>query len=715
MAEHVQSALDQMVAPLRDLLDRNIFTQDEIQAIVARRRESEYLLRRPTARKADFLRYIEAEQMLEKLRKLRSEQRKREEKESKKKNDGDNNEDDSTKDDNTKQEQQHIGDVHIVQHIHLLFIRAIRKFRSDLSLHLLHADFAKSQKSNKRLGKIYAEALQVFPRQTGLWIEAASHEYFSQSRSIRSARVLFQRAVRICPDSEELWLEYFTLELHYAQLLMGRKHILFGGQQQFDENDEDQEKKDDKNDRSGGDYYKIAAIVLKNALLKVSDNIPFRLRVLDTCTRFPNTKQFVDMIQESLEKDYSKTPEAWIARAMHYATNPTAASSTTKMEERAKEENDNEEESSSSSSSDDSDSDDDNEDDDKLTKRKKARTIVDPVVSVLEEAIDTVQTGDMYVQALRFARSYRSGLDEEEDGDDEEDDDEQKQRQMRLQETDRFLKYLSEVPASKFKSADFVLEQSDYLNTCLGQGQEAIRVLKEYCTSSSTKNGTTPASVWIQWSSLVDDDKTKQSILQKALNRVPVNNPNHQPLLLQFFAIQLSMASSSTQTTKNDGDDDNDDDDSSIENTSDDLEASLMDTFQRLLLLAPGKGMYSNTGYNKNNEDSVLDKDLLLLKSTGHACSKYLEHTYNAGGIELARRVYSAVLFQSSSFILPNSGDDEDHDDYLYRQTFIDRCLEIETKTKLLSRIYDKAMTIFEGSPLEGKYRNQKRDIVIYQ
>ena len=67
-----------MVAPLRDLMDRQIFSETEIKAIVSRRRESEYLLRRRTARKADFLRYIEAEMNLEKLRNLRSIKRKRE-------------------------------------------------------------------------------------------------------------------------------------------------------------------------------------------------------------------------------------------------------------------------------------------------------------------------------------------------------------------------------------------------------------------------------------------------------------------------------------------------------------------------------------------------------------------------------------------------------------------------------------------------------------
>eukprot|EP00536_Pseudo-nitzschia_multiseries_P009943 jgi/Psemu1/134593/gw1.290.51.1 len=150
MAEHVQAALDQMVAPLRDLMDRHIFTEEEVRAIVTRRRESEYLLRRRAARKADFIRYIEAEMLLEKLRALRTARRKRDH----------------------RKAQRERG-----VHIHLLFVRAIRKFRGDLSLHLQHAEFCKLVKSWTRLSRVYAEALQVFPREAGIWIEAASHEF----------------------------------------------------------------------------------------------------------------------------------------------------------------------------------------------------------------------------------------------------------------------------------------------------------------------------------------------------------------------------------------------------------------------------------------------------------------------------------------------------------------------------------------------------------
>ena len=74
MAEQVQAILERMVPPLKDLRDRGLFSPDEIRSIVDRRRRAEYLLqRRSGARRSDYLRYIEDEVLLERLRRLRKE------------------------------------------------------------------------------------------------------------------------------------------------------------------------------------------------------------------------------------------------------------------------------------------------------------------------------------------------------------------------------------------------------------------------------------------------------------------------------------------------------------------------------------------------------------------------------------------------------------------------------------------------------------------
>ena len=163
MAEQVQAVLDQMVPALRDFLDKGIFSEDEVKAIVTRRRESEYLLRRRSCRKSDYARYIDAEMNLEKLRVLRKKrvmaQKRAEERENKQKENPNGKEDDNRKGSNKSESS--VGDPSIVQLIHFLYVRAKRKWKHDLSWHLQHAEFSKEAKSFQMLGKIYAEALQV--------------------------------------------------------------------------------------------------------------------------------------------------------------------------------------------------------------------------------------------------------------------------------------------------------------------------------------------------------------------------------------------------------------------------------------------------------------------------------------------------------------------------------------------------------------------------
>ena len=268
MAEQVQAVLDSMVAPLRDLLERNIFSQEEITAIVARRRESEYLLRRRTARKADYLRYLESEMQLERLRDLRT---------------------------NTKKKDS-IGDVHIVQHVHFIFTRLLRKYKSDVSLYLEYIDFCKSTSSLKTLSKVYAQALQFHSRNVGLWIAAASHEFFAQA-SVANARILLQRGIRVNPSSPELWLQYLSLELHHVQKLKGRREIL---QLQQEETE---------------DSLHIVTVVYDNAIQAIPQNVVFRLQCLDQCNQFPSTQALQTHIVETMARDFETNVQAWIARA----------------------------------------------------------------------------------------------------------------------------------------------------------------------------------------------------------------------------------------------------------------------------------------------------------------------------------------------------------------------------------------------------------------
>lgn len=688
MAEHVQAALDQMVAPLRDLMDRHIFTETEIRSIVSRRRESEYLLRRRAARKADFVRYIEAEMLLEKLRTLRTAQRKQDHRKAQHAkgivdddDDIDDDDVDSEKKKNKEDNDDPIGDAHIVQHIHLLFVRAIRKFRGDISLHLKHAEFCKLVKSWTRLGKVYAEALQVFPRQAGIWIEAASNEFFGPNRSVKSARVLLQRALRLNgKSSEELWIQYFSLELHYAQTLKGRRKILHPEKKQQDEeNDEDDKKEsdseddDDDGDDTTTDYNKIPLVILRNAILAIPKSVQFRLKFLDVCQKFPDTTPLMDYVQTSMEADFANEPESWIARAIYQAE--------TKKQ---------------------------NEEEGQPPKAKKARTNgkndadgednekdnKDPVIAVLEEAIDTLQTSEMLLQAFRFAEDYRKELEQDDDNDTTSTTD-----SAAIEKVDEFIRSVWS-KASSMDSSELVMEQTRYLLT-QGQDEEAVQTIKAYCTKSrcSTRTTTTaaaaaPVEAWILWTSLVSSMRKQKSILERALQTIPMDtHPDYVTALLQFFGAQMK--------TKDD-------------------EKALFGTLQKLLLLAPKTVEDIRVGGTTGLEFELADVFAAYL-----AC---LDHFYKHKGIQGARSVYEAVLFRSTAATTLS----EDNVDKV--QQFVDRCLELEVEQQedkesndnnndnkkkkkerhILRKLYDKAVDIFAGTSLEDSYRKDRNEKAVF-
>eukprot|EP00624_Nannochloropsis_granulata_P005406 evm.model.NODE_3836_length_13751_cov_70.976944.1 len=200
MADAVYQALDRMLPALEDLQVRGLFTAEEVRAIAAKRRDFEFLLRRRTARKNDFLRYITHELNLEELRRLRK-----------------------TKAGLSKSTaSDHAGK----QLVHFIFERALRKFQGDLELWLQYLDYCCSTSSHKAHSRALARALQLFPRTAGLWIRAASFEFFENS-SPPAARVLMQRGLRLNgQESALLWTQYFKLEVLYVNKLRGRRVAL---------------------------------------------------------------------------------------------------------------------------------------------------------------------------------------------------------------------------------------------------------------------------------------------------------------------------------------------------------------------------------------------------------------------------------------------------------------------------------------------------------
>ncbi|KAJ3303548.1 U3 snoRNP protein [Kappamyces sp. JEL0829] len=200
----VEYHLEQMMPEILDLEERELFTAVELKKIMAKRRELEYLIHRMQPLKQDFVRYIQYECGLESLRKLR-----------KKRLGLDKEEDNST-----------LSDHSIVRHIHQLYQRLLRRFPGDTALWVQYIDWSKKMGSTRTLGRSFANAIQSHPTKALFWILAAKWEW-EDNGSITAARVLLQRGLRLNPQDQKLWLEYFKLELLWIEKLKQRRKVLF--------------------------------------------------------------------------------------------------------------------------------------------------------------------------------------------------------------------------------------------------------------------------------------------------------------------------------------------------------------------------------------------------------------------------------------------------------------------------------------------------------
>ena len=58
-----------------------------------------------------------------------------------------------------------------------------------------------------------------------MWSYAGAWE-FEHNGNAAAARTLMQRGLRMCKSSQQLWLEYFRMELMYAHKLGARRRLL---------------------------------------------------------------------------------------------------------------------------------------------------------------------------------------------------------------------------------------------------------------------------------------------------------------------------------------------------------------------------------------------------------------------------------------------------------------------------------------------------------
>ncbi len=103
--------------------------------------------------------------------------------------------------------------------------RATRKLPGDVALWMQYIEYARKEKSYKKLSQILTSVLRLHPTKPELWIYAAQYALDTQA-DMTEARSYMQRGLRFCKSSQLLWVEYAKLETIYIAKLAARRRIL---------------------------------------------------------------------------------------------------------------------------------------------------------------------------------------------------------------------------------------------------------------------------------------------------------------------------------------------------------------------------------------------------------------------------------------------------------------------------------------------------------
>ncbi|KAI8140633.1 U3 small nucleolar RNA-associated protein 6-domain-containing protein [Fennellomyces sp. T-0311] len=334
MAETVQYRLERMVPELEEFERKGLFSKVEIKSIIKKRTNFEYAIARRIVKKIDFLRYIEYEMNLDSLRKKR-----------KARLPGMALPD--------QDESERLSEYAIKRRINGLFKRALVKFNGDVSLWLQYIEHAKRSKATNILSGIFVSALQYHPRKATLWILAASWE-FEDNANPQAARVLMQRALRLNPDNQSLWHEYFRLELLYVEKIKMRRRILGVDEKSLEQQRQEEEKRamdlddadentiqlptitgeDVENWNNESDERKtvkkmeastaealkegvnpiltglLAKIVYDNAIEAIPSDLDFRTAFVDIYRMFSDPEEGISHVYETILRDMPNNPAA---------------------------------------------------------------------------------------------------------------------------------------------------------------------------------------------------------------------------------------------------------------------------------------------------------------------------------------------------------------------------------------------------------------------
>lgn len=204
MSSKVRYYLEQSVPELEDLIKKGLFERKEITMIMRRRTDFEHRIQGRGSKPRDFLKYAEFEMNLEKLRIKRYARLQKA---------------------NMIDTKPSVSDWAGFRKVIFVFDRAVKRYPGDLDIWGQYIRFVKEKDAVKVVYRIYAKLLLLQPRNVDAWLLAAKYE-FDVNANAKGARELYQRGLRMNPESEKLWLSYAQFELTYVLKLLARRKVM---------------------------------------------------------------------------------------------------------------------------------------------------------------------------------------------------------------------------------------------------------------------------------------------------------------------------------------------------------------------------------------------------------------------------------------------------------------------------------------------------------
>ena len=196
--------LEQCIPEMDDLVEKGLFTKNEVSLIMKKRTDFEHRLNSRGSSINDYIKYINYETNVNKLRTKR------------------------VKRILQAKKTNSLSDWSIQQRIGFIYQRGTNKFPQDLKFWAMYLNYMKgrgNQTSYKKIHNIYNQLLKLHPTNVDIWISCAKYEYEVHA-NFKSCRNIFQNGLRFNPDVPKLWYEYVKFELNFITKLINRRKVM---------------------------------------------------------------------------------------------------------------------------------------------------------------------------------------------------------------------------------------------------------------------------------------------------------------------------------------------------------------------------------------------------------------------------------------------------------------------------------------------------------